>query len=106
MATAAIPIDLRLRDIEREDVPAFQHHSRTDWGVMLWGGESPVTGFPLKPLEFQLPSASYDRAKAEQRAADLAHWHKRTHWIVREPLREEYAAKLDKGLRVYRRGGL
>lgn len=83
------PIPVRTPDpfveIERQlDAPAFAHASPCDWGVLLYGGLNPK-GFLNPPLEFAFFGKHYTRERIEQKAADLASWHKRAFWQVQEP---------------------
>jgi hypothetical protein len=66
--------------------PAFEHHSAFDWGVMVYGGDNPRTGFPQEPLEFAFFAGHYSRSEIEARAADLAEKHHRTHWAIQAPV--------------------
>ena len=67
------------------NAPEFQHRSACDWGVMLYGGTDPRTGFEQRPLEFQFFAKFYSRKQIEQKARDLAIWHKREHFAIQEP---------------------
>ena len=56
-----------------------------DYQVMIYGGRNPRNGFEWLPLVFQFFGKHYSRQQLEQRAADLAEYHKREHFIIREP---------------------
>ena len=68
--------------------PEFQHKSPFDYGVMLYGGTDPRTGLEQKPLEFQFFAPFYSRKQIEQKARELAEWHKREHFAIQEPARK------------------
>lgn len=68
--------------------PEFQHRSPFDWGVMLYGGTDPRTGFAQPPLEFQFFAGHYSRADIEAKAAELRDWHKRDAFAIQAPARK------------------
>lgn len=72
-------------EVERLIAPEFQHHSPFDWGVLIYGGENPRTGFPQPPLEFQFFGRFYSRKQIEQKAADLCEREFRTSYRIQEP---------------------
>lgn len=92
-----IPIRIPLEPAEFTAPEWSISPSPFDWQVMLYGGVNPRNGIEWLPLEFQFLAKFYSRKQIMQRAADLAEYHKRDCFIVREPSDPKFLRNRERG---------